>query len=582
MSKKYKLFSAASGGKAPCAFFSSPAGCRHGDACKFSHESAPIKSDPISEVGSVVSSESEPEVEKKAPIGKSTAGSSSSSSKSKVPNSVEKPKEAMEDDPFLSPGENPTTASKKKKNRRGKRSEDHLPFANPKKKAKTEATTTTTAAGSQEKSPLPSKKTTPTTPAFRSLNLPISSFSLPTTPGNKKESKNSKVKVEEEQEEDEPDETSDTVPSRLDTSKLPLPKSTDAGRKWLKVVKATQSARRFAFDYDFDRYRVADDASGICTERDWVKAKPYGKWCADAPQSVAIDCEMCETQDPVSGKKNHKALCRISIVDAETKEVLLDTLVKPAWPVTNYRTFINGIKQEHLEKVQFTIRHAQAFVMALCSEETVILGHAVHNDLVAMRMEHHCVADSACLFQSNDPIRPTVSLKDLAKAIMNKEMPDKHDSVNDALTALACLEHYLEKDGDVKTIERSAGKKPRDPNAKGFEYYASQLLVHRIPKMVDESHLSKLFLTHSDVQPSEVQPIEFAHDGHGKTHVVFQSPRHAELAFEFLQGSKPEPDPSGRIQKKIFLRNKSYIKIRKMAFEVKKEGRDAPRRSSSG
>jgi len=421
--------------------------------------------------------------------------------------------------------------------------------------------------------------------AFLSLNLPIASFSLPSTPGATKAASKKRKTEDEESEETSDKDTSNTSSKVAAPKQLPLPNSTDVGRKWLKAVKETQIARRFAGDYDFDRYRKADDEHDICTQEEgWIKLKPYGKWCADAPQSIAIDCEMCETQDPVSGNKNHKALCRISIVDAETKETLLDTLVKPDWPVTNYRTFVNGIKKEHLEKVQFTIQHAQAFMMALCSQETVIIGHAVHNDLVATRMESHCVADSACLFKAADSETATVSLKDLASNILKKEMPETHDSVNDAITALLCLEHYIEKDGQVELIERSA-RKPRDfrdPNVKSFEYYACQLFIHRIPKSVDESHISKLFLSHSDIQPTEVKPLEYVDGGHGKTHVTFASKRHADLAFDCLEGSKPDQDPSGRLQKKIFLRNKSYIKIRKMAFENKKEKTESSTRKSIG
>jgi RNA exonuclease 1 len=586
--KKYKLVSvAADGGKAPCAFFGTPRGCRQGDACTFSHETnvgAKSAPDRVSnEVGLVVSSESEDE-KPQTPIVKSVAKSSSKPAPSvtSVDKSSSKPDE---DDPFI----------KKKENRRGKRSEDHLPFVNPKKKAKTESTSSADASNkvilpssassavtSKVAPPSKSVATPPPTkkrvPGFLSLNLPIASFSLPTTT----------KKVDEVAEKGEAmDEGSDKETGggrRLENSKLPLPKSTAVGRKWLEAVQKTRSHRRYVPDYDFEKFKKADEEAGISAASGWVKAKPYGDWCADSPQSIAIDCEMCETQDPVSGKKNHKALCRISIVDGETKEVLLDTLVKPAWPVIDYRTWVNGIKQEDLEKVQFTVRHAQAYLMALCSEETIILGHAVHNDLAACQMEHHCVVDSVSLFAAADSENASVSLKDLAASVLQKEMPETHDSVNDALTALLCLEHYLEKDGDVQAVERTTSKtRPTNPDAKHWSFYASQLFVHRIPRTVDENHLSKLFLSHSDVQPSEVQPIDFAGGTSGKTHVIFQSPRHANLAFDCLEGGKAEADPSGRMQKKVFLRNKSYIRIRKMAFERDDKdtnGKEANRRKS--
>ena len=56
----------------------------------------------------------------------------------------------------------------------------------------------------------------------------------------------------------------------------------------------------------------------------------------------------------------------------------------------DYRSRINGIKMEDLERVQLTITHAQAFMKALCSRETVINGHAVHNDLIALLRIEQC------------------------------------------------------------------------------------------------------------------------------------------------------------------------------------------------
>lgn len=351
----------------------------------------------------------------------------------------------------------------------------------------------------------------------------------------------------------------------MDVSSLPLPKSHPMGRKWLDTVEKTRNHPKFVSEFNFDKKKIRDVEQGICAPSGWIKAKPYGNWCAKAPQCLAIDCEMCETEDPVTRKKNHRALSRVSIVDADTKAVLLDTLVKPAWPVTDYRTWVNGIKKEDLEHVEFTLRHAQAWLMAHCSEETVIIGHSVSNDLAAMQMEHYCVVDSAFLFHASDNPTATVSLKDLAISVLGKEMPKIHDSVGDAETSLLCLEHYLRKGGDVELITRTPSNK-RERNGMSFSDRASRLFVHRIPKYLTEDHLKLLFLHHANVQPTEVDTIEYT-EQFGKTHVVFQSRRHAEIAFDFLEGSRPELESSGRLQKRVYLKDQSHIKVRKDVVE---------------
>mmetsp|Transcript_16280 Transcript_16280/g.35412 ORF Transcript_16280/g.35412 Transcript_16280/m.35412 type:complete len:642 (+) Transcript_16280:256-2181(+) len=415
--------------------------------------------------------------------------------------------------------------------------------------------TSTATPAATNTSPAVNSKGASSGPAsfLANLSLPVAPFSIP----------GSKPAVQPEAASSSDDDDSapqhQPVPATVCSSHqhppLPLPTSTAEGRKWKDAVIATRSHDRYEASYDFARYKEADPP-GV---ESWIKAKPHGTWCAENPPAIAIDCEMCETKDPVTGVTDAKALCRISIISAiNPDEVLLDTLVKPAWPVIDYRTRINGIKAEHLETVQFTLRHAQAFLMALCSEETVITGHALHNDLVALKMEHHVNVDSAFLFKVKDAHNATPSLKDLAMSTLGKTMPDTHDSVNDARTALCCLQSYLEKDGNVEPIVRSFS--PRRRRTSGGGNGGDHLLVHRIPRFCKPEHITQMLLAHTFVQPKEVGEIEFG-SSTGKVHVYFSSPDHANLAFETLSGDE-KPDKTGRAQKRVYLRNGDYVHVR--------------------
>ena len=68
--------------------------------------------------------------------------------------------------------------------------------------------------------------------------------------------------------------------------------------------------------------------------------------------------------------------------------MLLDTLVHPSLPITDIRTRIHGITENHIHGVQFTLRHAQAFLYNFCSDKTILVGQALHNDLKALRFIH--------------------------------------------------------------------------------------------------------------------------------------------------------------------------------------------------
>ncbi|CAB9520969.1 Small RNA degrading nuclease [Seminavis robusta] len=553
--KKYKLFASAAGdgSKKPCAFFNTPAGCRMGDNCKFLHTAAAeIPATPTTSNSVVSSEESEGEIETEKP---------------QQPTQQQKRKRTNEKNSnvFASPsgGEKKIKYTDLMKDITSEKKDTppaaaKTPAVSPKQKKKTEV--------KKQQQPQNNKKQSSGT-SFRDLNLPIASFMLPSGESKKEEEPTKEEKVKE----------SPPPPAPKPQPTHVLPTSSEAGRKWKDIVEETQANPSFDEIFSMTKYKENPLPGDV-----WIKAKPFGKWCANNPQAIAIDCEMCETKDPVSGRKNFNALCRISVVNADDPDdVLLNTLVKPDWPVSDYRTWVNGIEKQHLDPVQFTLRHAQAFMVALCSEETVIMGHAVHNDLAAMRMEHECCADSALLFKAKDSPTATVSLKDLAATILKKEMPDTHDSVNDARTALLCLDFYREKDGDVEEIVRTPSNKRR--NSKRADGVATtgagtpsggipegrthhQLFVHRIPKSCKGEHIIKMFLEHTAVAPDQVNDIDFSSGSKGKTIISFKSPRHAFLAFDTLKGTA-EPEKSGRLQKKVFLRDGDYVRIRKMAFE---------------
>jgi len=555
-SKKYKLFSTDNGEKATCAFFKSSAGCRNGDNCKFSHgESAPTPCTAPTKVelsdDSCVSSESDGEMPTSSSTQKHAKKDNPPQKQERVEQKKKKKRKSMDDGDIF---------SKPKNANNGKGREQQTATTSNKKLKQTNTSSSTTPPKVKFEANPPAS-----TSNFSSFvsNLPVASFLIPgtkpTTPKKAEQDLDGAANTP----------SKKGTPKKKDEQGI-LPTSTAVGRKWQKSVVETRQHERYTTSYDFKRYKDNDSNNGI--HETWVKAKPYGSWCESNPQAIAIDCEMCESKDPLSGAKNPKALCRLSVVNAEKPdEVLLDTLVKPAWPVTDYRTRINGIAKVHLENVEFTLRHAQAFMLALCSQETIIVGHAAHNDLVALNMEHDVVVDSSFLFRAIDSPTATPSLKDTVKTMLKKEMPDTHDSVNDARKALECVLHWVQNDGKVEMVERSVKR----TQSKGH-----QLFIHRIPKICNEEHLSSMFLKHSYIQPIEVEDIQMSGNS-GKTHVSFKSPRHANLAFETLDGIAEE-EKSGRLQKKVYLRNGDYIRVRKMIHVKRPNGaRDGNKQTAS-
>lgn len=144
---------------------------------------------------------------------------------------------------------------------------------------------------------------------------------------------------------------------------------------------------------------------------------------------VAIDCEMCETEEGFE-------LARVSAV-APDGSILLDELVRPARRVLNYHTRFSGITAEKLAGVETTLEQVRERLLELVHAETVLVGHALENDLRALRLLHACVVDTGVLYPhpAGPPYRTalrTLSYKFLRRTIQEGD----HDSVDDARAAM--------------------------------------------------------------------------------------------------------------------------------------------------
>lgn len=110
----------------------------------------------------------------------------------------------------------------------------------------------------------------------------------------------------------------------------------------------------------------------------------------------------CETQLGME-------LARVSLVNEE-REVLLDMLVQPSKPITNYLTKWSGITAATLEGVTATLADAQAKIRSLLPANAILAGHSLENDLHALQVCSAGEADGMrhnhCKLACSDGARP--------------------------------------------------------------------------------------------------------------------------------------------------------------------------------
>jgi RNA exonuclease 1 len=184
------------------------------------------------------------------------------------------------------------------------------------------------------------------------------------------------------------------------------------------------------------------------------ETKPESDDLTAGRKIIAVDCEMCKTTD------DQFELTRISVLNWDG-DVILDALVKPDNPITDYLTPYSGITEEMLEPITTRLEDIQKRLQEIITPSTIIIGHSLDGDFKALHMTHPHIVDSAMLYPHprGPPLKSSLkwlSQKYLGREIQKSHGTTGHDSVEDAKAVLDLVKQKCEKGPRWGTSEASS------------------------------------------------------------------------------------------------------------------------------
>jgi DNA polymerase III epsilon subunit-like protein len=168
-------------------------------------------------------------------------------------------------------------------------------------------------------------------------------------------------------------------------------------------------------------------------------------------------------------------LVYVCAVNYLTGETILNTLVRPNGHVIDWRTRYSGVTEELMTAAANrgeTLngwKEARAQLWEYIDADTVLVGHALHHDLDALRMIHNRVVDSSILASS--AVNPTKisgwGLRRLCGQLLDMHIQDHGRSGHDCLEdTLATRELVLFCTLNPQHLETWAEKRREEEKAK--------------------------------------------------------------------------------------------------------------------
>lgn len=217
--------------------------------------------------------------------------------------------------------------------------------------------------------------------------------------------------------------------------------------------KAWKNGNNYANTNNMRRVRKTTKATSI---------KPHDAPMQKRDMYFALDCEMVG----VGPEGLDSALARLSIINWDN-ELVLDTYVKVLDEVTDYRTFVSGIRQKDIKSDSAMTLERVQYVASNILRGKILIGHGLENDLKVIGIDHPwCDIRDTTKYQpymrqapvrkGEPPVLRPRKLRDLAWETLGKQiqvMGTAHSPIEDA-TATMDLYKAVRADWEMSMMKQ--------------------------------------------------------------------------------------------------------------------------------
>jgi RNA exonuclease 1 len=141
-------------------------------------------------------------------------------------------------------------------------------------------------------------------------------------------------------------------------------------------------------------------------------------------------------------------LAKVCLINYEG-EIVYENFVHPKGQIADYNTKYSGITKYDLKwKSVKTLEQIRNDLLNIITADSILIGHALENDLRVLKISHKNIIDTSVLFPHKNGFPYKRGLKAITREILGNNIQDSvngHSCYEDSLACLDLVKYIVDK-----------------------------------------------------------------------------------------------------------------------------------------